>query len=45
MMLSANEANRIKSKMTFNSILVSFSFSLITFSDLKINNINRDTNF
>lgn len=43
MMLRANEANRIKSKMTFNSILV--SFSLITFSDLKINNINRDTNF
>ena len=39
MMLSANEANRIKSKMTFNSILV--SFSSIIFSNLKLNNINR----
>ena len=39
MMLDANEANRIKSKMSSNSILV--SFSSITFSILKVNNINR----
>ena len=37
-MLNVNVANRIKSKMSSNS--VSISFSLFTFSTLKINNIN-----
>ena len=39
MMTCLNVANRIKNKMFFNSILV--SFSSIIFSNLKLNNINR----
>ena len=38
-MTYSNVANRIKNKMFFNSILV--SFSSIIFSNLKLNNINR----
>ena len=37
-MVNMNSANRIKSKLSFDSI--SISFSSITFSNLKINNIN-----